>query len=259
MTAPERPAAYSGPTPVPPYAPRPGRTPPEAVAQPAVPPVAAARSLLVPLYVHPALDPGAWRALEQAAGRLYGVVVNVADGPGAGPPDTVVAAAARRLRAAGVRLFGYVDTNYAARPAREVARDLRRHQDWYGVSGVFFDRVASGRDRLRYYRRVAVAARRGGARAVVLNPGVHPDPGYAAVADLLVTYEGSWEDYTAAAVPGWTAAHPPSRFCHLVYGVPGAAAARAVARTAAGRGAAVHCAVPGGPPNPWQYVPSGAA
>jgi hypothetical protein len=216
-------------------------------------------ALLVPLYVHPAVDPGAWRALEKMAGRLYGVVVNVADGPGAGRPDSAVATAAERLRSAGVRLFGYVDTDYAARPARDVERDVRRHREWYGVGGVFFDRVAAGRERLPYYRRLVAAGRLGGARTAVLNPGVHPDPGYAAVADLLVTYEGTWADYAAAAVPRWTAAHPPGRFCHLVYGVPGPAAARAVARTAAVRGAGVHCAVPGGPPNPWQHVPASAA
>ncbi|MFG1806869.1 spherulation-specific family 4 protein [Streptomyces sp. NPDC049040] len=226
----------------------------------ATPPAAAARSLLVPLYIHPAVDPGAWLALERAARRLYGVVVNVADGPGSGGrPDGVVVAAAEGLRAAGVPLFGYVDTGYGTRPVQEVDRDVRRHREWFGVRGVFLDRVAAGRDRLPYYRRLAGAARLGGARTVVLNPGVHPDPGYAAVCDLLVTYEGSWTDYAAADVPGWTADHPPERFCHLVYGVPGDAAARAVARTAAGRGAAVHCAVPGGPPNPWQHVPAGPA
>lgn len=218
-----------------------------------------AGALLVPLYVHPAVDPGAWRALEEAAGRLYGVVVNVADGPGYERPDGAIGAAAARLRAAGVRLFGYVDTDYATRPTQEAERDVRRHLEWYGVCGVFFDRAAAGRDRLPYYRRLVSAARRCGARTVVLNPGVHPDPAYAAVCDLLVTYEGGWADYTAATVPGWTAALPPGRFCHLVYGVPGAAAARTVARTAAGRGAAVHCAVPGGPPNPWQHAPAGTA
>jgi hypothetical protein len=228
-----------------PAAPAAGHTPP------------APGSLLVPMYVHPVLDPVGWRALEGAAGRLYGVVLNAADGPG-DAPDPVFAEAAARLRRAGVRVLGYVDTGYGARPLRAAGRDLRRHRAWYGVTGAFFDRVAGDERRLPYYRRLARAARLDGAPTVVLNPGVHPDPRYARVADLLVTYEGSWADYAAAEVPAWTAAHSPDRFCHLVYGVPRGLGA-GVARTAAGRGAAVHCAVPGLPPNPWCQAPAGAA
>lgn len=216
-------------------------------------PAPPAGSLLVPLYVHPAVDPAAWRALEGAAAGLYGVVLNAADGPGP-RPDPVYVLAAQRLRRAGIRLLGYVDTDYAARPAHAVYRDLRRHRAWYGTDGVFFDRVASDLPRLSYYRWLARTARLCGARTVVLNPGVHPEPGYARIADLLVTFEGDWDDYLAAAVPGWTAGHPPARFCHLVYGVPGGLDGRA-ARLAATRGAAVHCAVPGTAPNPWQSVP----
>lgn len=211
-------------------------------------------SLLVPLYVHPLVDPAAWRALEGAAPLLYGVVLNTADGPGS-RPDPVFTAAAHRLRAAGVRLLGYVDTRYAERPRPAVLRDLRRHRAWYGTDGVFFDRAASDPGRLPYYRWLARAARWSGAPTVVLNPGVHPDPGYAGVADLLVTFEGSWADYRGAEVPAWTARHPAELFCHLVYDVPGGLGER-VARTAAARGAAVHCAVPGGPPNPWRAAPA---
>jgi hypothetical protein len=209
--------------------------------------------LLVPLYVHPAADPAAWRALEDAASRLYAVVLNAADGPGA-RPDPAFTAAARRLRGAGVRLLGYVDTAYAVRPARAVRRDLRRHHAWYATDGVFFDRVASDPRRVPYYRWLSRAARIRGARTVVLNPGVHPDPAYARIADLLVTFEGSWADYLDVVVPAWACGHPPARFCHLVYAVPRGAEER-VARTAAMRGAAVHCAVPGTPPNPWRSAP----
>jgi hypothetical protein len=210
-------------------------------------------SLLVPLYVHPVVDPAAWRALEGVASSLYGVVLNAADGPGA-RPDPVYVRTARRLRRAGVRLLGYVDTDYAGRPAHAVYRDLRRYRAWYAVDGVFLDRVASGPRQVPYYRWLARTARLCGARTVVFNPGVHPDPGYARAADLLVTFEGSWAEYERAEVPRWTAAHPAARFCHLVYGVPDGLAGRA-ARLAALRGAAVHCAVPGVPPNPWQSVP----
>ncbi|MYR58230.1 hypothetical protein GTY54_18985, partial [Streptomyces sp. SID625] len=41
--------------------------------------------LLIPLYVHPAEDPGAWQRLITAAARTYAVVLNPADGPGSGP------------------------------------------------------------------------------------------------------------------------------------------------------------------------------
>ncbi|GGX97559.1 spherulation-specific family 4 protein [Streptomyces hiroshimensis] len=216
-------------------------------------PPADGQRLLVPLYVHPAADPAAWSALVEAAPRLHGVVLNVADGPGA-RPDPAFGAVAERLRGAGVRLLGYVDTGYGHRPPRAVVGDIRRHRRWYGVDGVFLDQAAAQAAHLPHYRRLVMLAKALGARTAVLNPGTHPDPGYARLADLLVTFEGTWETYRRAAVPPWTADHPPSRFCHLVYGVPPGRAAH-VARTADGRGAGVHCAVPGEGANPWRSVP----
>ncbi|PJE95871.1 hypothetical protein CUT44_21015 [Streptomyces carminius] len=219
-------------------------------------PAGAPGRLLVPLYVHPAADPAAWAALSRAAGRLYGVVLNAADGPGP-RPDPAFASAAARLRRAGVPLLGYADTDYGTRPARAVLRDVYRHRRWYGVDGVFLDRAASVPASLPRYRRLVRAARRLGAATAVLNPGAHPDPGYARLADLLVTFEGSWTDYRRAEVPRWTRGHPPHRFCHLVYAVPGHLDT-AVARLAHERGAAVHCAVPGRGANPWRSVPPAA-
>ncbi|MFK4065573.1 spherulation-specific family 4 protein [Streptomyces sp. NPDC029674] len=212
-------------------------------------------TLLVPLYVHPVVDPAAWRALVAAAPRLYGVVLNAADGPGTAP-DPAFADAARELRAAGVRVLGYVDTAYGERPLDAVTDDLERHRAWYEVDGCFFDRVTSGRRELRQCRRFVRSARGRGARTVVLNPGVHPAPGYARAADLLVTFEGHWSTYLRSfEAPPWTARHSPEHFCHLVYGVP-PALSRLAARTAARRGAGVHCAVPGAGPNPWMEPPS---
>ncbi|NJQ02655.1 spherulation-specific family 4 protein [Streptomyces zingiberis] len=215
-------------------------------------------TLLVPLYVHPAVAPRAWEAPAGAAGRLYGVVLNVADGPGR-RPDPAFTGAAARLRAAGVPVLGYADTGYGHRPARAVLGDVLRHRRWYRVDGVFLDRTASAPGPLAHYRRVTRGARLLGARTVVLNPGTHPDPGYARAGDLLVTFEGPWETYRRAGPPpGWTRRHPPERFCHLVYAVPPEEAAT-VARTARERGAAVHCAVPGTGDNPWSGLPYAVA
>ncbi|MEV7174968.1 spherulation-specific family 4 protein, partial [Streptomyces sp. NPDC093224] len=130
-------------------------------------------------------------------------------------------------------------------------------RDWYATDGAFLDQASADPELLPHYGRLAVAARAAGARTLVLNHGVHPHPGYARLADLLVTFEGPWDAYREAeSVPSWTADHPARRFCHLVYAVPpGALAARLAGELAAERGAGVHCAVPGTGPHPWGTLP----
>ncbi|WP_210587832.1 spherulation-specific family 4 protein [Streptomyces sp. GESEQ-35] len=210
-------------------------------------------SLLIPLYVHPAEDPGAWHRLIGATAGTYAVVLNPANGPGPGP-DPAFAAAAGALRSAGARLLGYVDTDYGARGPAEVTEDVARYRDWYGTDGCFLDRVTASPDELPACRRLVRAVRRLGAAPVVLNPGVHPAPGYARVADLVVTFEGHWSTYVSAfSRPAWTSKHPAERFCHLVYGVPAALVPLAV-RTARERGAAVAGPVTGELPNPWAQL-----
>ncbi|MEV7617345.1 spherulation-specific family 4 protein [Streptomyces sp. NPDC089799] len=207
-------------------------------------------SLLVPLYVHPAEDPGAWARLIRAADRTHAVVLNPASGPGP-RPDPAYRAAADALRAAGARLLGYVDSAYGARTAAETTAEFLRHRDWYGVDGCFLDRSSPSGEGLRACRRLVRSMRRLGAGTVVLNPGVHPDPGYLRLADLVVTFEGHWSTYVSSfSRPGWTFRHPPDRFCHLVYGVPEPLTGLAV-RTARERGAAIAGPVTGDLPNPW--------
>ncbi|MFQ6147325.1 spherulation-specific family 4 protein [Streptomyces seoulensis] len=207
-------------------------------------------SLLIPLYVHPAEDPGAWHRLIRAAAHTYGVVLNPASGPG-DAPDPAFASVAGALREAGARLLGYVDTDYGTRDAAEVADEVRRHREWYAADGCFLDRVTAAPDGLAACRKLVRSVRRLGAGTVVLNPGVHPAPGYVRIADLTVTFEGHWSTYVSAfSRPSWAARRPPGRLCHLVYGVPGALVPLAV-RTARERGAAVCGPVTGEPPNPW--------
>ncbi|MGW1767480.1 spherulation-specific family 4 protein [Streptomyces sp. NPDC002073] len=207
--------------------------------------------LLVPLYEHPADRPEAWEAVIRSADRLYAVVLNPDSGPGAAP-DERFAAVSERLRAADVPVLGYTDTDYGRRPHPDVVQDLLRYRDWYGADGAFLDQAAAERELLPHYRRLSVAARAAGARTVVLNHGAHPHPGFAELADLLVTFEGPWDAYQEAVVPEWTAGHPAERFCHLVYAVPAGAP---TAELALARRAAVHCAVPGAGTHPWGTLP----
>ncbi|MFH9659511.1 spherulation-specific family 4 protein [Streptomyces sp. NPDC017248] len=210
-------------------------------------------SLLVPLYVHPADDPAAWHRLIASADRTWAVILNPASGPGAAP-DPAFLAAARALRAAGARLLGYVDTDYGVRDPARITEEARRHRDWYGADGCFLDRVTAGPDGVPACRRLVRDLRRSGTGTVVLNPGVHPAPGYVRLADLTVTFEGHWSTYVSAFTrPAWTVRQPPGRLCHLVYGVPEVLVPLAV-RTAHERGAAVCGPVTGEPPNPWAVL-----
>ncbi|MGX1884199.1 spherulation-specific family 4 protein [Streptomyces sp. NPDC055287] len=203
------------------------------------------KNLLVPFYEHPAERPDAWEAVIRAAPRLYGVVLNPDSGPGAAP-DPAFAAVSTRLRAAGVRVLGYADTDYARRPHDDVVQDLLRHRDWYGADGAFLDQVTAGPEALAHCQRLAVAARVAGAVTLVLNHGVHPDPRYLGLADVLVTFEGTWDTYRDAPdAPPWTAAHTHDRFCHLVYAAPATAAFTA----------GIGCVVPGEAPHPWGTLP----
>jgi hypothetical protein len=208
-------------------------------------------TLLVPYYEHPVVRPAEWRALLAAAPRLHSVVLNPASGPGE-RPDPGFAEVVAGLRAADVRVLGYADTDYGRRPHADVVADLDRHRDWYGVDGAFLDQAASGPGELGYYRGLAAAAWGAGCRTLVLNHGTLPHPSYARVADVLVTFEGTWQTYRALRPAPWDGAG--AKLCHLVHGVPPGAGFDALARA---RGADLHCAVPGAGDHPWGTLPHG--
>jgi Spherulation-specific family 4 len=213
------------------------------------------RRLLATAYIHPVAGADDWRRVEAAADSLRAVVLNPASGPGSGPdPDPGFAALAARLRAARVPLLGYVDTAYGGIAHHAVIDDVERHRDWYAVDGVFLDQVASGAALIPHYRRLTVSARAVGAGFVALNPGTHPDPGYADFADLLVTFEGPWKAYRDLEVPAWTSDHPATRFCHLVHSAPPDVCAR-VDEAARFRHAGISWATTGTGDNPWAVLP----
>ncbi|GAA2595091.1 spherulation-specific family 4 protein [Actinomadura fulvescens] len=204
--------------------------------------------IVVPAYFPPAAD--AWSALADTCPHL--AVLNVADGPGV-VPDADFAAVAARARSAGITLAGYVDTAYGLRSPGDVAADMRRHRDWYGVRRVFLDQVAAGHRQLGHYARVVDAVRAEGAEFVVFNHGVHPDPRYAGLADLLVTFEGPWSTYRSLRAPEWATKADAGRFCHLVYATPRHALCEVLARARRHNAGAYVTDRDG--PNPWDDLP----
>lgn len=171
---------------------------------------------LVPAYFGPDFFPDEWDLLADA--RLCAVILNVAGGPG-DAPKPVFAAAVRKIEEAGGTVAGYVDMAYGTRDPVLVEDDVRRYRCWYQVADVFCDQVPSGPDGLPFMRHVSEGMRAAGADLVAFNHGVYPDPGYATLADLLVTFEGPLASYLEARPPAWTLTGRRQQFCHLVYGV----------------------------------------
>ncbi len=174
----------------------------------------------IPGFAHPLLAPTEWSRLTCPGTPLHWVVLNVADGPGV-QPDPDCLAAAGRLRNAGVRVLGHLDTAYGLRGFGEVISDAHRFLDWYQVDGFLLNRCPADLPALPEVRRTAATLRVLHETAhIVLGHGTHPHPAYAEHGDQLVTFSGAWSDYRWSQVAEWTADHPPERFCHFVHGVP---------------------------------------
>jgi hypothetical protein len=181
------------------------------------------------------------------------VVINPDSGPGA-RRDAAYAEAVRRAREAGLRVLGYVATGYGARSVADVGADVDRYARWYGVDGIFLDETAHTADLVAHYWRLAQVVRGDGAGLVVLNPGVVPAIGYFRFADVVVTFEGTADEYAAALArtPAWLQSFAPEQIAHLVYG---ASREQAVAAVGASSGAGYVYITSGTLPNPWQTVP----
>ncbi|MZF84943.1 spherulation-specific family 4 protein [Streptomyces sp. SID5643] len=212
----------------------------------------------VPGYAHPLLAPTEWGELTRPGTPLHWVVLNVSDGPGA-RPDPHCLEAAGRLRNAGVRVLGHLDTRYGTRDFGELISDAHRFVDWYQVDGFLLERCPADHAGLPEVRRTVATLRviRDAAH-IVLGHGIHPHPGYVELADQLVTFSGPWSDYRWSQVAEWTADHSPERFCHFVHGVPRPHLTEAL-RIARWQGAATVWITDhtdgGGGADPWEAMP----
>ncbi|WP_155060742.1 spherulation-specific family 4 protein [Streptomyces blattellae] len=174
----------------------------------------------IPGFAHPLVAPTEWAELTRPGTPVHWAALNVADGPGT-RPDPHCLEAAGRLRNAGLRVLGHLDTTYGARIFGELISEAHRYLDWYRVDGFFLDRCPSeGAALPEIHRTVTTLRAISDDPHIVLGHGTHPHPGYADSADQLVTFSGPWSDYRWSQVAEWTADHPPERFCHFVHGVP---------------------------------------
>jgi spherulation-specific family 4 protein len=212
----------------------------------------------VPAFAHPLVAPAEWAELARPGAHLRWVAFDVSRGPGA-RRDPLYGEALDRVRENAVPVLGLLDAAHGTRPFGDLVSDASRHLDWYRVDGFYLDRAPTRQDGVDECRRVVLTLRAllDGGGPVVLAPGTHPHPDYAPVGDQLVTFHGPWTRYRWSEAPQWTAGHPPSRFAHLVHGVPRVHLETAL-RIARWQGAATLCLTDRddrGGADPWAGLP----
>ncbi len=213
------------------------------------------QQLAVPAYMSPTQEAGSWAQLIGSRPGTVGIVVaNVDSGPGT-QPVPAWASVIRKAHAAGIKVLGYVDTGYLGRPftghpdglltrsggaglgawTTQIEADVDAWYRFYGsdVDGVYFDQGTDAcgptpsshlyADEYESLSRYVKEAHPGALTA--LSPGTAVPQCYRNSADVLVTFEGSYEDYTGtSATPSdsyrplsWTPVDP-DRIWNIVYG-----------------------------------------
>ncbi len=263
----------------------------------AIPPPAASgasrfvQRLAVPAYADPVGSASSWEQLSGSPPGAVGIIVaNVANGPGSRPVADWTAVI-HTARASGSRVLGYVDTGYLGSPSlihpdglptrsgafgeqawlAQIEADIGSWYEFYGadLGGVFLDEGTSAcgptpgsnqfADQYRSLRDRLVEAHPGALTA--LNPGVPVPRCYGAAADVLVTFEGSYANYTGTSgSPGqdyqplhWTP--EAAQIWHIIYGATTSGEMEHTMALSQQRGAGLVYVTDAGLPNPFGALP----
>ncbi|WP_457390406.1 spherulation-specific family 4 protein [Roseateles sp. P5_E1] len=194
-------------------------------------PFASAIEIIVPAYFYPSWMPSQneWHQLSWAAqqGAQVTAIMNPGNGPGLASNSDYVASV-NEFRAAGGKVIGYVYTCYGVnhctsevpptRSTHEVLADAQKYANWYGVDGVFLDEMATQPGALPFYQTVSNSLRAvHPGWEIVGNPGVTPTAGYTALANTLMSFEGSYSDFiNGSFLSGLTNAASTGAIVHSV-------------------------------------------
>ena len=226
----------------------------EAPPPPPPTPIAGCAATIIPAYSYPN-PPTFWDGSIAGANPVQIMIANPATGPGT-TPDANYTSVIGRARAAGIRVMGYVDTNYGGRSQSSVRADITAWKTLYNVTDIFFDQAASSAASLAYYQQIADVVHATPGALTMLNPGTNVDERYLQMADIVNIFEGSPADYAAWAPAAWVANYPATRFSHLIYAAPDAASMTTVLNQALTRQAGYVYITSDVMPNPFDVLPS---
>lgn len=209
--------------------------------------------MVVPAYWDP---DDQWQRIIADAPTVGMIIFNPNSGPGT-VTKPGYAAAITKAQNAGIKVLGYVSTQYGARAEADIDADVNGYYSLYSPSGIYFAEgpTADTCDTLQAeYQRLTMLAQSHDPKAY-LAIGTRFCPTFITFSDLMVEFAETYSMYQDYASPSWMPANSPGRFCHFVSEVPGADASQVLSR-AIGLGAGWVFTTDGTAPNPWGALPS---
>ena len=219
-------------------------------------------SILIPLYNYPITWDTTQYIWDEVAAANSSVpivaIINPNNGPDGGPPNSDYQYAMNDLRSAGVKMLGYVLTDWGNRPIEAAKADVDLYANHFNVNGIFLDEAASGTDKLGYYSELySYIKSKPGLSQVVINPGINVAEGYVSqpASDTAVIFEHQtgWQTYTPDPYV-WN--YPAQRFSMMAYEVPDVATMHSYVDLARARNIGYVYVTNDGGGNPWDTLPT---
>jgi hypothetical protein len=175
---------------------------------------------LIPLYVYPTYLGSYWDVIEANPANVGYIIANPDTGPGASVNSDYTTHIAN-MRAQGIKVLGYVDTDYASIARSTVEAMMTTWMSYYAIDGFFFDRCPNAPGSESYYASLNASAKSTARMVTVNNYGTTFAPGYMPTADIHVITENTeanlLSDVPSLAGYEFIFSYPPSRFCHVIF------------------------------------------
>jgi hypothetical protein len=175
--------------------------------------------LYVPLFTYPTSS--MWSSVISTKNSHPNLPMLVAINPSNGVgsfQDSNFVNGINQLKSAGITVIGYVDSNYGQRSTTVVQDEINKYKSWYGVNGIFFDRmsVASGVE--SYYSSLNSYVKSAGMSFTMGNPGADTRSSYIGTVDNIVIYESQGLP-SIDSLKGWHLNYDKKNFSIISYGV----------------------------------------
>jgi hypothetical protein len=171
-----------------------------------------------PFYIYPtqdAINPILAVAAEYPNVPIW-VILDPNNGPGTSIDPTYTSAVAQ-LRAAGINLLGYVNTNYGHRNKTLVEKDIQTWMTYYAPDGIFLDLEAVNHT---YYSSVTAYAKGLGFQMVMGNPGTNINQSAGNDVDITNIFENSYLPLPLSQFSNWYNIYPPAALSVISYNSP---------------------------------------